>query len=322
MKKLLLIILLLPFFLFPKNTYALPDIMRCRQVSSIPDVNNGNLIIVSRILNYNPNNTGYTLTLLEGENKEINTSQNISPISGTNDADVTFTIPNYKTKDLGLTKVDDHVSFRITEEGTEHHVTIPTKLGSSFTLDAGGRDCTFDVNVSENIADAINDYQSVATCTDSSECPQGSTCLIGGSQGRSNICVDNNGSVVGTGGSNTTLPEPTCTPSTGGEGIDTAIGCLPTDPGDFTNLLLTRGISIAAGLALMLMIFGAFSLITSAGNPDAVKKGKEIITSALIGLLFIIFSVFLLKLIGVDILKIPTLTSSINQDARPGGLGH
>jgi hypothetical protein len=123
----------------------------------------------------------------------------------------------------------------------------------------------------------------------------------------------------GKSGSDATLPEPTCTPSTGGEGIDTAIGCLPTDPGDFTNLLLTRGISIAAGLALMLMIFGAFSLITSAGNPDAVKKGKEVITSALIGLLFIVFSVFLLKLIGVDILKIPTLTSSINQDARPGG---
>jgi type IV secretion system pilin len=91
----------------------------------------------------------------------------------------------------------------------------------------------------------------------------------------------------------------------GQEGIETAIGCLPTNVQPFVNFILTRGISIGAGLAFMLMLYGAFVLITSAGNPENTKKGKEIITSAIIGLLFIIFSVFLLKVIGLDILKLP-----------------
>jgi len=55
------------------------------------------------------------------------------------------------------------------------------------------------------------------------------------------------------------------------------------------------------------MVLGAIQILTSAGNPDKVKAGKELITSALSGLLLVILSIFLLKLIGVDILHIPGL---------------
>ena len=89
------------------------------------------------------------------------------------------------------------------------------------------------------------------------------------------------------------------------QGIQTALGCIPTSTAPFVNYVLKRAVSIGGGIAFILMLVGAFVLITSAGNPESVKKGKDIITSAIVGLLFIIFAIFLLKFIGVDILKLP-----------------
>jgi len=62
---------------------------------------------------------------------------------------------------------------------------------------------------------------------------------------------------------------------------------------------------IAGGIAFLLIIFGGFQIILSGGNPDRVKAGKEMITAALGGLLLIIFSVFILRLVGYDILRLP-----------------
>ncbi len=88
-------------------------------------------------------------------------------------------------------------------------------------------------------------------------------------------------------------------------GVETAIGCVPTEPVALIKGVLTFSTRIAGGLTLLLMIFGAFEMITSAGNPDTLKKGQERFRDAIIGLLFIIFSVLLLQIIGVDILGIP-----------------
>lgn len=89
-------------------------------------------------------------------------------------------------------------------------------------------------------------------------------------------------------------------------GTWTALGCIPTsDLNGFVAWLLTRVLFIATGIAFLLMVAGAVQILTSAGNPDKVKAGGELITSAVSGLLLIILSAFLLKLIGVDILQIP-----------------
>lgn len=86
----------------------------------------------------------------------------------------------------------------------------------------------------------------------------------------------------------------------------TAIGCLPTDISKILKeYIFVRGLGIAGGIAFLLILFGGFTILTSTGNPEQVAKGKELITSALAGLLLIIFSVFILRLIGVEILKIP-----------------
>jgi hypothetical protein len=43
------------------------------------------------------------------------------------------------------------------------------------------------------------------------------------------------------------------------------------------------------------------------GNPQRLNAGKEMLTAAIIGLLLLLFGVFALRLIGVNILGIPGL---------------
>lgn len=85
----------------------------------------------------------------------------------------------------------------------------------------------------------------------------------------------------------------------------TAIGCIPTTPAGFVGQILSFGLGIAGGIAFLLILSGGFQILTSAGNPEQLNAGKELIGSAIAGLLMIIFSVFLLRFIGVDVLRIP-----------------
>lgn len=90
-------------------------------------------------------------------------------------------------------------------------------------------------------------------------------------------------------------------------GIQTAIGCVPVEPAGFIQALLSLAIGIGGGIAFLMMVFGAFQMITSAGNPETLKAGQDKLTNAIIGILIIVFSVLLLKIIGVDILGIEGL---------------
>ena len=109
--------------------------------------------------------------------------------------------------------------------------------------------------------------------------------------------VTNGSNLSGPGGKR---PEP-C----GTAGIMTALGCIETTTAGFINTFLTFAMGIAGGIAFLMMVFGAIRILTAAGNPESINSGREIIISALTGLLFIIFSVFLLHLIGIDIFGLP-----------------
>jgi hypothetical protein len=85
----------------------------------------------------------------------------------------------------------------------------------------------------------------------------------------------------------------------------TALGCIQTDPTQFIGEILRIGIGIGGGIAFLLILFGGFQVLTSAGNPEHLNAGKELITSAITGLLIIIFSLFILRLIGFKIFAIP-----------------
>lgn len=89
-------------------------------------------------------------------------------------------------------------------------------------------------------------------------------------------------------------------------GVWTGMGCIYTDIDLLIKEnLLKFGIGLAGIIALLCIIYSAFQLQTSQANPEKIKNAQERLTSCIIGLLVIIFSVFILRLIGVDILKIP-----------------
>jgi hypothetical protein len=70
---------------------------------------------------------------------------------------------------------------------------------------------------------------------------------------------------------------------------------------------MTFGVGLAGIAAFLCIIYAAFILQTSRGNPERIKKAREYLTNCIIGLLIIIFAVFVLRLIGVDILQIAGL---------------
>lgn len=85
----------------------------------------------------------------------------------------------------------------------------------------------------------------------------------------------------------------------------TVFGCIPSRPQDFIAIVLKFCLGIGGGIAFMAMLFGSFMLLTSAGDPQRINGGKQILTYSIIGLLVILFSVFILQLIGIQILGLP-----------------
>lgn len=97
-----------------------------------------------------------------------------------------------------------------------------------------------------------------------------------------------------------------CMMQTGG--FYTSIGCIPLDLATFiSSYILGIGIGIAGGVALLCIMYSAFRMQTSMGNAEAIKKAQENMTACITGLIIVIFSVLILKIIGVDILRIPGL---------------
>lgn len=89
--------------------------------------------------------------------------------------------------------------------------------------------------------------------------------------------------------------------------VSTAVATFDTTPTGFIKSLFGILLSLAGGIALLLIIYAAFQLLVSQGNPEKVQGARETITSAIIGLLFLIFSLTILQIIGVEILHIPGL---------------
>lgn len=89
-------------------------------------------------------------------------------------------------------------------------------------------------------------------------------------------------------------------------GVWTGIGCVQGDIKRFiSETILGMGIGLAGGISLLCMIFAAFMMQTSNGSPEKLKKAQELLTACITGLILIIFSIFILRLIGVNILRIP-----------------
>jgi len=91
------------------------------------------------------------------------------------------------------------------------------------------------------------------------------------------------------------------------EEINTAIGCIPVgDTNEFMGWILGWAVGVGGGIAFLLIVYASFMVMTSQGVPDRLKAGQELLTSAISGLIMLIFSVFILNFIGIDILGIFT----------------
>lgn len=86
--------------------------------------------------------------------------------------------------------------------------------------------------------------------------------------------------------------------------VSTAIGSLPVTEEAIVNLVISIAAPVAGGAAILLVIKGGYEILTSGGNPEQIKSGKDTIVNALMGMGLILLSVVILRIIG-DILDIP-----------------
>jgi len=100
--------------------------------------------------------------------------------------------------------------------------------------------------------------------------------------------------------------------------VDTGIGCVPYNAPDLAAFIVRIVVGIAGGIALLLLIAGGVQFVSSGGDPDSIDEAKQRITAAVSGLLLIIFSLVVLKVIGVDILDLPGFDPSGGGVILPG----
>jgi len=69
--------------------------------------------------------------------------------------------------------------------------------------------------------------------------------------------------------------------------------------GTFTNVLVPLFMTVGALMTLAMFLYGAYMYLTSEGNPDKIKKAQAVFTYSIIGLILIISSFIITKVIGV-----------------------
>lgn len=88
--------------------------------------------------------------------------------------------------------------------------------------------------------------------------------------------------------------------------VTTGLGFgISTDPAGFVKSIMGLLLGVSGGIAVLLIIVSGYKFMASRGNPEALQGAREQLISAIVGLLFIIFSLAILQIIGFDILHIP-----------------
>jgi hypothetical protein len=95
------------------------------------------------------------------------------------------------------------------------------------------------------------------------------------------------------------------TSNSGSGKIATGIGCIPViDNLEFGKFFISWGVGVGGGIGFLMMIIAGFMIMTSAGDPKKLAAGKELLTAAIAGVLFLVLGVFLLRIVGVNVLGI------------------
>jgi len=89
--------------------------------------------------------------------------------------------------------------------------------------------------------------------------------------------------------------------------VSTALGCVPINFIKFVAWIFDNGFGIVGGIAFLLLIGAFIQLATSEGDVKKIQGVKETITSIVTGLLLAIFSIFIIRMLMITILRIPGL---------------
>ncbi len=83
----------------------------------------------------------------------------------------------------------------------------------------------------------------------------------------------------------------------GGQGVETVF---PNFASFFQNIIFNV-ITVVGLIFIVLLIFGGFNIIMGAGgaNSKKVEEGKKALSAALIGLVVVVFSYFIIQLVEV-----------------------
>ena len=73
-------------------------------------------------------------------------------------------------------------------------------------------------------------------------------------------------------------------------------------PHSLIGRIIDAILGIIGSLALLMFIFGGITWMTSAGSPEKIKKGRDILIWASIGLAIVFFSYAIVKFVIFDII--------------------
>ncbi len=91
----------------------------------------------------------------------------------------------------------------------------------------------------------------------------------------------------------------------GVQGVSTGLGCIPYQPQELVSWVLWFLARVITGISLLLLLYGGIRYVLASGNPEGVEEAKSVITAGVTGLLLTIFSVLILRVIGIDVLGLP-----------------
>lgn len=78
---------------------------------------------------------------------------------------------------------------------------------------------------------------------------------------------------------------------------DTGVRCSEGSVASIFRLIINWALAIAFIAAVVMLIYGGFLYITSAGNADNAKKGQTTIVNSLIGIVIIVLSYIIVQIV-------------------------
>jgi hypothetical protein len=89
------------------------------------------------------------------------------------------------------------------------------------------------------------------------------------------------------------------------ESIWTGLGCIPTNLSGIVKSIFSVFSGIIGGIIFLCIIGNGIKIMMAAGNQETIKKAQEALTACIVGFLVLTFSILFLKIVGVDILRLP-----------------